>query len=320
MGRNDLVGRPTGRVTPGRHPLAPRALCHVASWLSAPCRLGPDQPPDGDPFTLFNLGSVYLELGRTGEALPLLRRSLEGSHPRDSIVRKLYALLAQGHRQLGQPSEALAACQAGRRLYPDDAELLFQEGLLLREQGDRAAAEARFVRLLERPEGGHFGSVDAGLRGYKARHNLAVLCHEQGRGPEAEALWRRAVAEQPDFAPAWLGLGELFLAQGRWPEAEEAAARLADGPALPTEAAVLRARVCLARKQFARARQILHFAIGRDPQALWPRVILTHVLLQEGRDWDAAERALRDVLALDPGHAEARRNLAILLREHGQPA
>src|SRR5262249_34673102 len=52
-----------------------------------------DAEHPGDPFTLFNLGSVYQELGRQGEAIPLLRRSLERSHPTDSIVRKLYALI-----------------------------------------------------------------------------------------------------------------------------------------------------------------------------------------------------------------------------------
>jgi hypothetical protein len=49
-------------------------------------------------------------------------------------------------------------------------------------------------------------------------------------------------------------------------------------------------------------------------------VILSHVYLQEGRDWPAAERALRDILALDPGHGEARRNLAVLLRDRGRQA
>jgi hypothetical protein len=42
------------------------------------------------------------------------------------------------------------------------------------------------------------------------------------------------------------------------------------------------------------------------------------VLLQEGRDWEGAERALRDVLALDPGHAEARHNLDVLLHQQGR--
>src|SRR5262249_39103180 len=77
------------------------------------------------PFTLFNLGQVYQELGRPAEALPLYQRSLERSAPGDSIVRKLYSLVAQCHGQLGQWAQALAACRQGQGHYPDDAELLF---------------------------------------------------------------------------------------------------------------------------------------------------------------------------------------------------
>jgi hypothetical protein len=42
------------------------------------------------------------------------------------------------------------------------------------------------------------------------------------------------------------------------------------------------------------------------------RLALSHVLLLEGSDWQATAKALRDVLAFDPNHAEARKNLAIL--------
>jgi hypothetical protein len=42
------------------------------------------------------------------------------------------------------------------------------------------------------------------------------------------------------------------------------------------------------------------------------------VLLQEGRDWAAAERALRDVLDIDPNHAETRHNLTVLQRRLGR--
>jgi GT2 family glycosyltransferase len=275
--------------------------------------------PD-DPFTLFNLGSVYQELGQPSEALAALRRSLERSHPRDSIVRKRYALVVQCHRQLGQPREALAACQAGRGLYPDDAELLFSEGVLRRELGDPAGAEACLVRLLGAHEAEHFASLDAGLRGYKARHNLAVLYQEQGRHAEAEAQWRAALAERGDLLPAWLGLGEVYLAQHRWRDLDETLGHLGEQPEGAPEAAVLRARGHLARREFAPARQVLQAAITEYPQALWPRVILSHVLLQQGTDWHAAERALHDVLALDPHHAEALRNLAVLRRQRGHGA
>uniref|UniRef100_UPI0012FA2709 glycosyltransferase n=1 Tax=Zavarzinella formosa TaxID=360055 RepID=UPI0012FA2709 len=93
-----------------------------------------EQQPD-DPFTLFNLGSVYDELGQPELALPCLRRSLELSNPRDSIVRKLHAMIAQCHRRLKSLPEAAEAIAAGRADYPDDAELLFLDGLARRDRG-----------------------------------------------------------------------------------------------------------------------------------------------------------------------------------------
>jgi Flp pilus assembly protein TadD len=50
------------------------------------------------------------------------------------------------------------------------------------------------------------------------------------------------------------------------------------------------------------------------------RVVLSHALLQEGRDFDAAERALRDVLAREPQNAEARQNFGMLLRNRWSAA
>jgi GT2 family glycosyltransferase/tetratricopeptide (TPR) repeat protein len=272
------------------------------------------------PFTLFNLGSVRLELGQAAEALLLFRRSLELSRVSDSIVRKLYSLVAACHRQLGQPAEALAACREGREHYPNDAELLFAEASLRQEAGDLISAAACLERLLAGSEAEHFRSVADGLRGYRARHNLAVLHRDLGRPDRAAEQWRLAVEERPDFVPAWVGLGELAVADGRWDEAEGVAARLEGELGAQTEGAVLRGQGHLARKEFAEARTALEGAVARWPQAVWPRIILTHVLLQEGRDWAAAERALRGVLELDPGNAQARQNLEVLLRQQGRAA
>jgi glycosyltransferase involved in cell wall biosynthesis len=91
--------------------------------------------PD-EPFILFNLGWSYLDLGRPAEALPFLRRSAERCTPGVSIVRKLYALLAQCHRRLGQPAEALTACWAGLARCPGDPELLFVEEAVREQQGN----------------------------------------------------------------------------------------------------------------------------------------------------------------------------------------
>jgi hypothetical protein len=85
------------------------------------------------------------------------------------------------------------------------------------------------------------------------------------------------------------------------------------------EAAILRARGHLARQEHAAARSVLDAVLPRFPDALGPRVLLSHVLLQENRDLPAAERVLRDVLRLDPGNAEAKHNLTVLLRNLGRP-
>jgi GT2 family glycosyltransferase/tetratricopeptide (TPR) repeat protein len=277
-------------------------------------RLDHEEHPE-DPFILFNLGSVYHELGKIQDALPFLQGSLERSHPVDSIVRKLFALIVQCHRQLAESEAALATCRAGRRHYPEDAELLFQEGLLRREQADRAGAKACFRRLLESREAAHFASVDVGLHGYKARHNLAVIALEENQHAEAEAHWQAALREHPQFVPACIGLGEILLAQNRFEELTQVVQHLESDLSAPIDAAVLRSRAHLAQREFAAARRILEEIIGRAPEAVWPRVILTHVFLQEGTNWAAAERALRAVLALDPNHVEARQNLVVLLRQ-----
>jgi tetratricopeptide (TPR) repeat protein len=270
-----------------------------------------EEQPD-DPFTLFNLGSVMQEQARPAEALPLLYRSLARSRPRDSIVRKLYALLARCHRQLHQSAQALEVCRRGRVYYPADAELQFVEGEVLCDQGDLAGAESCFLRLVAGGEGGHFASVAAGLRGVTGRARLAGVYQEQGRADDAEAQWRAVLARQPDFLPAWQGLADLYLAHSRWTELDGVISRLAALPGAETETAVVRARAQLARREFEPARATLEAAIAQAPRALRPRVILSHVLLQEGRDGVAAENALREVLALDANHAEAQRNLAIL--------
>jgi tetratricopeptide (TPR) repeat protein len=230
-------------------------------------------------------------------------------------VRKLYTLITAGYRHLGRPGEAMAACRAGRARCPDDAELLHFEATLRSEAGDLSGAEACLRQLTRLQPTSHFASLDEGLRGPGARHQLAQLYRQTGRLAEAESEWQAVVAEQPHFTPAWLGLAEVYLQTSRWPELDHAATQAGE-----LDGAVLRARGCLARKDFAAARQLLDESIARHPNALPPRVILSHVLLQENRDLTAAERVLREVLERDPSLAESWRNLAILLRHQGRLA
>src|SRR5262249_49722579 len=162
-----------------------------------------------------------------------------------------------------------------------------------------------------------------------ARFHLGRILARQGRAEEAEEHWRAALAEQPAFVLARIALAELYLTQQRWDDLEallvgrifnpsdpEDGLKIrttVNDPAWEFEAATFRAQACLARQEFAAARQLLDGLIARAPQALKPRLLLTHVLLQEQRDPAAAERALRDVLVLEPRRGESWRNLALLL-------
>ncbi len=272
-----------------------------------------------NPFTLFNLGSVFNELGDHRSALVVLEKSLAGSHPKDSIVRKLYSLVAGCHSRLGEKNKAAETVKAGREHYPDDVELLFLAAGFARERGDFSGAEKLYRRLIDGREADHFGSVDAALRGVKARHNLAVLLMDQGRPAEAEGLWRAALTVDPHFLPAHAGLGELYLktgnAQGVAAQTESLRELGAEGVA---EAAVLQGRWRLAQKDYAGAAKVLEAAAREFPRSVGVRVTLSHVRLADGSPPEVIEAALQAILDLEPGHPQARHNLQVLLRNTGR--
>jgi|SRR6516164_1974872 glycosyltransferase involved in cell wall biosynthesis len=271
-----------------------------------------DAEHPGDPYTLFNLGWLYQESGALNDAWNYYRRSLEWVQPGQSFAPKLYAMFARVCRQLGRASEALAVCREGLARYPDHPEVLFQQAFCMYVLGDQIGTETSLLKLLTptAPADTSFDfGADTGLRSYVTRNNLAVLYRDQGRFADAEAQWKAALAERPSFIDAMLGLGELYLGQNRWEEMENVLAELEAGPQTELQAAVLRGQKHLARREFDAARNILGGAIKRHPQALGPRLVLSRVLWQEGKDWAQVEQSLRGVLAIDPNNAEARSNL-----------
>ena len=273
--------------------------------------------PD-DAFSLFNLGWTLLDLGRTAEALTHLQKSLEKTKPSSSTLRKLYHLLALNYRHLERKEEALQMCREGLERFPLDAELLCEQGLLQRDQGDFRGAERSWLSLLDAHRGQYFASEEVGLRGFRTRQLVAEIYRAQERRLEAEVQWRAALAERVDFEPAWMGLAELYLRGERWPELEYFLQNLEGKGLNPAKVGWLRARGQVQRGEVAAARRTLVSVVADDASALGPRVLLSQVLLQEGRDWAAAERALRDVLEIDPNHAETQHNLRVLLRRLGK--
>jgi tetratricopeptide (TPR) repeat protein len=301
LAKTDIVIQHSGYSDPGLHR---RKIERNLALAELEHREHPE-----DAYVLYSLGVFLQRLGRTGESLHYLEPCVERITPTATYAAKAHALLTQSYMQIGNSSMALAACQAGRRFVPNDPELLAQEGILLRSAGDLAGAEACLTRLI--------GPEAAALPPDQAcwvRHNLAQLYRQTDRGVQAVEQWHAALALQPTFALGWLELGELYISMKRWDDLDQVVAELQRDAGQIENATVLRARGMMMRSKYTAAREILEEAIRRSPQSLRPRQALSHVLLFENKDPAAAEQALREVLRLDPNNAEAKQNLAVLLR------
>lgn len=168
------------------------------------------------PFILFNLGMTHLYATRDYEvAAHYLRRSLERSDPSDSIVRKAYAMLATAHSCTFDREAALRANEAGRRHYPEDAELLFQAGQLYQEVNRFAEARQALERLVTGQDDLHYRSVDLGLRGHRGQHELALLYRRLGDPAHCEQVLRRIATEHPSYLPAHQDLADTFELLGK---------------------------------------------------------------------------------------------------------
>ena len=110
---------------------------------------------------------------------------------------------------------------------PRDPELLFRAGTIYRTLGKLDTAEHCYRLLLIGRETGHIDSLDTSMTGFKAYHNLALLYQDMGRLSEAEAQWRAAVTDNPQFVPSWLGLAEFYAKSRRFEDARGVAKTIA---------------------------------------------------------------------------------------------
>lgn len=273
-----------------------------------------DAERPNDPLTLFHFGWTHTLLGEAAAAVAVLERCRQVAAPTLAIMTKLHALLVRNLRQIGPVQAALAACQRGLVQFPDHAELLFHQGQLLNHQRRFAEAEASLMRLLGLTASSGTGmGEDPALRGYKGRCALAEVYRDAGQADDAERQWQLALAEQPSYLVPAICLSDLYCSQRRWADAEGLAQRFAD-QGRPADALLLQARARMTRAEFAEARRLAESAISLAPTEVMPREILSHVLVLEGRDWAAAERAVREVLARQPSNAAALSNLAVVER------
>jgi tetratricopeptide (TPR) repeat protein len=304
MRTSDLIVRHVGYEDPARRK---QKLHRDLRLLQLDYAVNPD-----DPLTLFHLAWEHLELGNFTQTARFARRGLS----RNPDLPKLYSLLAQAQSRLNQKQQALATCNQGLLRIPDDLELLYFRGVLQGELGDLAGAEETLVKLINLPPQRYFFFAgEDGLQTERARFMLGLLYHEQRRWAEAELQFRTALRYHPRSSQAWLGLGQLYLEANHAAGFRHVVAELRQCPAGEVLGPVLEARWCIAHEDFPAARRLLEEAIARDPQMLWPRLVLSDLAFRGVFDHATAVQIHRDILELDPQHKLARERLEMLLRE-----
>jgi tetratricopeptide (TPR) repeat protein len=144
------------------------------------------------------------------------------------------------------------------------------------------------------------------------------ILYRRGRVDEAEAQYAQALRLNPEFAPAYLDLGESFLHQG---EIDQALATFSRGVAINPGASSLHNGVGLARAcrgQADEACRSFREACRLRPDIAEYHYNLATALARRG-DRDAAEEEYREGRRLAPGWPEHARQLAVLLLTADNP-
>lgn len=267
-----------------------------------------------DPVTLYYLGMAHAGLGQHAEALPLLRSSLRYATGSGDWVRLLYGSIHDLLELLGHWEEARAILAEAVTRFPHDPALLTRRADLLASLGDYGGAEHCLLELLHAPvepvvAAGRQTSLD--LR--EGRRLLGCVYTEQRRFEEAERLLQELVRQDPQSVQAWYSLGRTYLAWHRFAEVEWVAQQTDTCPHGTAYAAVLRALISMAQRDWTRARQQLATAISAAPQMLLPRIVLADCLLKSGAPLADCVASQRDILRLQPGNGQAAQTLKALL-------
>jgi tetratricopeptide (TPR) repeat protein len=261
------------------------------------------------PFVLFNLGMTYSDIEQHDEAVNWLRRSLAVSRPDESHVRKVYALLVGSLTHLKRLDEAQQFSQEARQRFPKDPELHFREGNLAHAQGRLLDAVAAYRIALRNDDQRHFSSIDPGITGHKARHNLALVYQELGRDDLAELHWRLVQEERPGFKPSAVALVQSLISQCKLSSAALGIENLGKQPELEVESRLLTAELADRAGRVDEAMHRFEELVTRFPDRRDVHEARCKFLFQRASARET-EVALRELLDRFPADGAAWHNLA----------
>ncbi|WP_241676404.1 TPR domain-containing glycosyltransferase [Bremerella volcania] len=261
------------------------------------------------PFVLFNLGMTYADMEQYEKAVDWLQQSIARAQPPESHLRKAYALLASSLYQLGRKAEAKDVCERGLKVASNDPELLFRKAMLAHEAGSLEEAEAAYRQALKPSVERHFASIDMGIIGAKARHNLACVYADMNRDDLAEIQYRRAVRTKRCTASGPVLIASL-IRQRKFTSAELELEWLEQNSLEVWQVLLLRSQLHEAQGSLTKARDLLTEATSRfsDKPDVWEALAR---FLFERDELDQAVEPLSELVDLEPHNAAAWHNLGI---------
>lgn len=258
----------------------------------------------GDAASYAELGEVYVEAGRTGDAADCYTRavSLCPDDPR------LYARLGRLRREIGDLTGARAALQRAAEIDASDAGLQDELGQVFEACGEVESALAAYRAAV---------SLDPHCDAYQRR--LGALLRDCGDSDGAAAALRAALELRPESAETYGELAELLWRSGEHEQALEAYRRA--HLLAPTSAENVRA-LGLAYGRLGRARdaeRLLRQAVDLAPE----RAELHYdagVAAETIEQWDLALTAYEQAATLAPERAEYARAAGALYLRRGDTA
>jgi putative PEP-CTERM system TPR-repeat lipoprotein len=246
------------------------------------------------------LANLNIQSGSVQAAIEDLD-NLTRSMPRQ---REAYRLLGTAHMRRGDARKATEMYRKFAELAPRDPQGVYLVGLGLRGEGKVADARKQFETALELAP----GFVDPLAQ-------LVNLKFADKDAAGAAALVQKQLAAVNNSGPLYQLLGEVYFAQGKRDDAEQAFLKAIElEPRLSTSYTSL-ATIYAGRKRLDEALAKLDEAHRLAPKSLTPLMMLGEMHQQRG-DIAKAQEAYTKALSINPRFAPAANNLAWLYAEH----
>jgi tetratricopeptide (TPR) repeat protein len=250
---------------------------------------------EATPFLHFNLGSELAASGNAAAALEEFRTAwntlkAEGTINRHPYVASLGNKLVQTHRAVRRYDDAQKAAEDVLEHFPGYTDIVLEQAIIARDQGDKAMAAALFNRCLEMGDAPSKYSPTVGAGTYLPLLFLSELAREDGRLDEAEQLVRRCLSEHPRFLAIVEPYASVRLANGA--DATDVVDEIHSALSELTPGARFMLAVALHEHGAAEpAETELREVVAAQPHSPHARLALVEALLSQSKFAEAAETA-----------------------------